>query len=76
MRQRPDRAIQRRCALMWGVHADYTKAYADINEQIERTLVYMRKKRWLKKGDRVVVSYGSPIWRSGTKTDSIRIGTA
>ncbi|MHC4410321.1 MAG: pyruvate kinase [Planctomycetota bacterium] len=72
----PNPEVRRRCALMWGVFADGTRAYLDINEQIDRTLIYLCKKGLLKKGDRVVVSYGSPIWVSGTTTNSMRIGEA
>lgn len=69
----PDRAIRRRCALMWGVYADATRRYTDINEQIDKTLAYMVEHHWVKQGDRVVVSFGSPIWKPGTKTNSMRV---
>jgi pyruvate kinase len=69
----PEPEIRRRCALMWGVYADKTRRYTDINEQISRTLAYMRRHEWVKHGDRVVVSFGSPIWKPGTKTNSLRI---
>jgi len=69
----PDATIRRRCALMWGVRADATRRYRDINEQIDRTLEYMKKNGFIADGDRVVVSFGSPIWKPGTKTNSLRI---
>ncbi|MHC4937557.1 MAG: pyruvate kinase [Planctomycetota bacterium] len=72
----PSPEVRRRCSLMWGVHADGTRPYSDINEQIDRTLAYMRKHGWVEKGDHVVVSFGSPIWKPGTKTNSLRIGQA
>ncbi|MEM8884416.1 MAG: pyruvate kinase [Planctomycetota bacterium] len=72
----PDSETRRRCALMWGVRADVTKAYADPNDQIEKTLAYLRKKGLLAKDDRVVVSFGSPLWKPGTKTNSFRVWEA
>ena len=72
----PDSAVRRRCALMWGVNADVVKKENDPTDQIERALKTLRKAGFLDKGDRVVVTFGSPLWKPGTKTNSLRIAEA
>jgi pyruvate kinase len=72
----PDPAVRRRCALMWGVNAFVTEAAADPVVQIENTFDLLRKYGKLKKGEHVVIVFGSPLWKEGTKTNSLRIWTA
>ena len=72
----PEPDTRRRCALMWGVNAHVMKAYGDPTEQIEKTLARLRKEGYLLEGDRVVCTFGSPLWEPGTKTNSLRIAEA
>ena len=72
----PDPVVRRRCALMWGVNAFVTEAESDPTLQVESTLAELRELGKLEAGEHVVIVYGSPLWRKGTKTNSMRIWTA
>ena len=72
----PDPKVRRRCALMWGVNAYVTEAEADPTVQIEKTLAEMRADGRINAGDHAVIVFGSPLWKEGTKTNSLRIWTA
>jgi len=72
----PDPIVRRRCSLMWGVNAFVTEAEADPTAQIESTLAELRQLGRLKRGEHVVIVFGSPLWKKGTKTNSMRIWTA
>jgi len=72
----PDPIVRRRCSLMWGVNAFVTEAEADPTAQIESTLEELRELGRLKRGEHVVIVYGSPLWKKGTKTNSMRVWTA
>ena len=69
----PDPAVRRRVAFMWGVVAHPVKPIRDPDRLIEWIVKYLANERRLKAGDRIVVSFGSPIWEEGTKTNSLRI---
>jgi len=71
-----DPSVRRRVALMWGVAADTVPAVSDPDRLIERVLDLLRRRRALRRGDRVVVVYGSPLWAEGTKTNTVRVATA
>jgi len=72
----PDPIVRRRCALMWGVNAFVTEVEADPTVQIEHTLGQMREDGRIAAGDYAVIVFGSPLWKKGTKTNSLRIWTA
>ncbi len=69
----PDPAVRRRVAFMWGVVAHPVKPIRDPDRLIEWIVRYLGNEGRLKAKDRVVVSFGSPIWEEGTKTNSLRI---
>ncbi len=69
----PDAAVRRRVALMWGVVARPIRPLASPERVIEEILGRLRKDKDVAKGDLVVISYGSPVWKSGTKTNTLRI---
>jgi pyruvate kinase len=71
-----DPGVRRRVALMWGVAADTVRPIRDPERIIAHTLRKLRRDGSLRKGDRVVCVYGSPIWEPGTRTNTVRVATA
>ncbi|MHC4549535.1 MAG: pyruvate kinase [Planctomycetota bacterium] len=71
-----DPAVRRRVALMWGVNADTVKPIRDPERLIAHLLERLCEAGRLKRGARVVVVFGSPLWEEGTKTNSVRITVA
>ncbi|MCK6459435.1 MAG: pyruvate kinase [Planctomycetes bacterium] len=71
-----DPAVRRRVALMWGVSAATVKPIADPEKIIAHTLGRLRADGSLRKGDRVVCVFGSPIWAKGTRTNTVRVAQA
>jgi pyruvate kinase len=61
---------------MWGVSADTVKPISDPEKIIAHTLQKLRRDGSLRKGDRVVCVFGSPIWAPGTRTNTVRVATA
>ena len=53
-----------------------TRTYAETLVSSRNFAAYLQTELGLKKGDRVVVSFGSPLWKPGTKTNSLRIAEA
>jgi len=68
-----DPGVRRRVALMWGVQADTVKPIRDPERIIAHLLHRLRREGALKRGDRVVFVYGSPLWEEGTKTNTVRV---
>jgi pyruvate kinase len=66
-------AVRRRVALMWGVTADTVRRIRAPDTLIAHVLERLRGAGRLRRGDRVVVAFGSPLWADGTKTNSVRI---
>ncbi len=66
-------AVRRRVALCWGVTADTVRRIHTPDPLIHHLLERLRGERRLRKGDRVVVVFGSPLWEEGTKTNSVRV---
>ncbi|MDH3592579.1 MAG: pyruvate kinase, partial [Planctomycetota bacterium] len=71
----PDPSVRRRMALMWGVNASTVEPIEDADRLITHILNGLLRKRRLKKGDRVVVAFGAPLWAEGTKTNTVRVAT-
>jgi pyruvate kinase len=71
-----DPAVRRRVALMWGVAADTIQPIPDPERIIPVALGRLRRAGALRRGDRVVVVFGSPLWAEGTKTNTVRVATA
>ena len=69
----PDPAVRRRVALMWGVVACPVKPLASAERVIDQITKRLKKEKHVKDGDLVVVSFGSPVWKPGTKTNTLRI---
>jgi pyruvate kinase len=65
--------VRRRVALMWGVTADTVKPIRDPEKIIAHLLQRLRREGALRRGDRVVFAYGSPLWEEGTKTNTVRV---
>lgn len=72
----PDPAVRRRVALMWGVNAELTKPIRDPDRLIRHIVDGLEARGHLRRGDRVVVAFGSPLWAEGTKTNTVRIAVA
>jgi len=72
----PDPAVRRRTALMWGVAAHPVKPERDLNTLAGHILGGLRREGALKRGDLVIVVFGSPLWKEGTKTNTVRIAEA
>ncbi|MHC4136251.1 MAG: pyruvate kinase [Planctomycetota bacterium] len=66
-------AVRRRVALMWGVTADTVRRIRAPDTLITHLLERLRGAGRIRRGDRVVVVFGSPLWAEGTKTNSVRI---
>jgi len=71
-----DPAVRRRVALIWGVAADTVKPIPDPEKIIAHLLERLRRDGALRKRDRVVFVYGSPLWEEGTKTNTVRVAEA
>ena len=69
----PDPSVRRRTALMWGVVADAVKPIRDAETIIRDILEHLRDRRAVKRRDRVVVVFGSPLWEEGTKTNCVLV---
>jgi pyruvate kinase len=61
---------------MWGVTADTVRRIKNPNQIIAHLLDRLRAEERIRKGDRVVLVYGSPLWEEGTKTNTVRIAVA
>jgi pyruvate kinase len=68
-----DPAVRRRVALMWGVAADTVAPIRDPERIIAHLLQRLRRRGAVRRGDRVVIVYGSPLWAEGTKTNTVRV---
>jgi pyruvate kinase len=71
-----DPVVRRRVAVMWGVTADTVRRIKNPNQIIAHLLDRLRAEERIRKGDRVVLVYGSPLWEEGTKTNTVRIAVA
>ena len=69
----PDAAVRRRVAVMWGVNARAVEPIRDHDRLIARVIRDLKAKRVVRRGDRVVVVFGSPVWAEGTKTNTVRV---
>ncbi len=72
----PDPSVRRRVAIMWGVNAEAVEPIPDPDKLIAHILKRLRTDGRLRREDRAVFVYGSPLWAEGTKTNAIRIATA
>jgi pyruvate kinase len=71
-----DPVVRRRVAVMWGVTAHTGRRIKNPNQIIAHLLDRLRAEERIRKGDRVVLVYGSPLWEEGTKTNTVRIAVA
>jgi pyruvate kinase len=58
---------------MWGVAADTVRPIRDPEKIIAHLLERLRRDSAVRRGDRVVFVYGSPLWAEGTKTNTVRV---
>jgi pyruvate kinase len=72
----PDPAVRRRVALMWGVDARNVRRIDNADRLIAQLVKQLCREGQLKKGDRLVVAFGSPLWGKGTKTNTVRVAVA
>jgi pyruvate kinase len=57
--------VEAQLALSWGVHPFVLPECHSIEELIERSVVHLKEKNLLKKGDRIIVLAGEPVGQAG-----------
>ncbi|MFA6099346.1 MAG: pyruvate kinase [Patescibacteria group bacterium] len=57
--------VGRQLAVSWGVTSFTLPIIKDVDKLIERAIAKLKKKRWIKKGDRLIVVVGEPTGTSG-----------
>ena len=60
-----DSTVERQLQLSWGVHSFVLPECKSIEELVERSVAYIKKKRIAKKGDKIVVVAGEPVGQAG-----------
>ncbi|MFB3065879.1 MAG: pyruvate kinase [Planctomycetota bacterium] len=66
---------RRRTALFWGVIPQKSRRLRNSNLLLREAIAQLRRQKRLSKGDRVVAVYGSPLWKPGTRTNTVRVAT-
>jgi pyruvate kinase len=69
----PDAAVRRRVSIMWGVVAEPVEPIPDPDLIIEDVSERLRRGRRVRRGDRVIFVFGSPLWGEGTHTNTVRV---
>ncbi len=62
----PDEAAVRRLALFWGCQPFYLSEIEDTDAMVEKAASIAMDRGHVRKGDRVVITAGRPIWEKGT----------
>ena len=62
----PDEMTVRRLALYWGCLPFYLPTIEDTDEMVEQAALAAMEKGHVRKGERVVITAGRPIWKQGT----------
>ena len=62
----PDRQSVRRLALYWGCLPIFLDNIEDTDEMVEKAATTALEKGHVRKGDKVVITAGRPIWEAGT----------
>jgi pyruvate kinase len=62
----PDRRAVRRLALCWGCLPTFLDNIEDTDEMVELAATTALQKGHVRKGDKVVITAGRPIWEAGT----------
>lgn len=62
----PDETSVRKMALYWGVMPFFLPIIEDTDEMVEQAALAAMEKGHVRKGDRVVITAGRPIWATGT----------
>jgi pyruvate kinase len=62
----PDEATVRRLSLYWGCLPFFLPIIEDTDEMVEQAALAAMEKGHVRKGDRVVITAGRPIWQAGT----------
>ena len=62
----PDEATVRRLALYWGCLPFFLPTIEDTDEMVEQAALAAMEKGHVRKGERLVITAGRPIWKTGT----------
>jgi pyruvate kinase len=62
----PDQRTVRRLALLWGCRPTYLASIEDTDEMVESAAAAALERGHAKKGDKLVITAGRPIWEQGT----------
>ena len=62
----PDEMTVRRLALYWGCLPFYLPTIEDTDKMVEQAALAAMEKGHVRKGERVVITAGRPIWKQGT----------
>jgi pyruvate kinase len=62
----PDARAVRRLALYWGCRPTYLESIEDTDEMVERAAAAVVEKGHARKGEKMVITAGRPIWAAGT----------
>jgi len=62
----PDEGAVRRMALYWGCLSFFLPNIEDTDEMVEKAAAAAMEKGHVRKGERVVITAGRPIWKTGT----------
>lgn len=62
----PDKVSVRRLTLYWGCRSFYLSEIEDTDEMVEKAASLAMDQGHVRKGDRVVITAGRPIWEKGT----------
>ncbi len=62
----PDQVAVRRLALYWGCSSHFMDNIEDTDEMVEKAAAAVLEKGHVRKGDKLVITAGRPIWAAGT----------
>lgn len=57
--------VQRQLTLSWGVIPFVLPPCRSVEELVDRSLGYLKKNKWVKSGDKIIIIAGEPVGRSG-----------
>lgn len=57
--------VQRQMTLSWGIVPFVLPPCRSVEELVDRSLGFIKKKRYVKKGDRIIIIAGEPVGRAG-----------
>jgi pyruvate kinase len=57
--------VQRQLTLSWGIIPFVLPACRSVEELVDRSLGYIKKNKFVKKGDKIIIIAGEPVGRSG-----------